>query len=110
MRILFERSGGFMGQHVVGQVDTQTLSAEEADMLRQMVAQAHFFELPPSLRSATEASDQFQYRLTVEDNSRRHTVETTDMAAPDSLRPLLRRLTILARAQRTTDKSETDNE
>lgn len=99
MKIYFERSGGLMGRLVTGTVDTGSLPPEEAKVLREMVAAADFFELPESTKSASEGYDQFQYKLVVEDEDVRHTVETTDMAAPDALRPLLRRLTILTRSQ-----------
>jgi hypothetical protein len=48
-------------------------------------------------KSAIKAADQFQYKVTIEDDTQTHTVETTDMAAPAELRPLLRQLTLLAR-------------
>lgn len=98
MRIYFERSGGFMGLRVAGTVDTDALAAEEADTLVEMVESAGFFSLPAQLLPTSEGGDRFQYRLVVEDESRRHSVETDGSAVPESLWPLLRRLTILTRA------------
>jgi len=102
MQIQFERSGGFAGMRFAATIDTDSLSAEQAEELRKLVNEAQFFELPGSLTSPSPAADQFQYKLTVEDEGRRHTVETTDGAAPGSLRPLLRRLTVLSRTSRNS--------
>jgi hypothetical protein len=99
MRIYFERSGGFMGLRITGTVDTDTLPTDEAAHLQEMIEAAGFFELPETLSSSGSGADLFQYKLVVEDKGRQHSLETSDAAAPDSLRPLLRRLTVLARSQ-----------
>jgi len=93
-----ERSGGFMGRKVKTAVDTSALPAEEAHNLHEMVDETHFFELPPVLEDG-EGVDRFQYKVTVETMERRHTVETSEIAAPLELQMLLRRLTLLARTQ-----------
>lgn len=98
MRILFERSGGFAGMLVRASIDTASLSKEEADKLEKLVAEAGFFDLPVQLASPSPGADQFQYKVSIEEGDRRHTVETSDQAAPDSLRPLLRELTVRARS------------
>jgi hypothetical protein len=102
MRFYFERSGGFMGRRIAGIVDTNTLSDEEALALQEMVQAANFFTLPELLPTATGGSDQFSYKLFVDDGEQQHLVETTDVSAPDELRPLLRRLTVLTRSRKTT--------
>lgn len=98
MRIQFERSGGFAGMLVRTNIDTGSLPPEEANKLKKMVAEAGFFDLPAQLSSPTPGADQFQYKVTIEEGDRRHTVETDDQAAPDSLWPLLRELTVRARS------------
>ena len=98
MRIQFERSGGFAGMHITATFDTDSLPPEEGDRLREMVEAADFFNLPPTSATRTAGADQFQYKVTVEAEGRQHTVETGDATAPDTLSPLLRRLTVLARS------------
>lgn len=100
MRIYFERTGGFMGMRIAGSVDTKSLPIEEEMKLRDMLDAANFFELPEAAPEAQEGADQFSYKLVVEDEGREHTVETTDATAPETLRPLLRRLTMLTRPRR----------
>ena len=95
MRIAFERTGGFAGMTVSGEVDTASLPPEEAQALREMVDAAGVYDLPA--RPSAPGADRFQYTLTVEDEGRRHTVEVGEAGASDALLALLRRLTILAR-------------
>jgi hypothetical protein len=98
MKIRFERSGGFAGMLVTTTVDTEALAPEEAQQLRLSIEEADFFALPRKLTAPSPGADHFQYNITVESEGRRHTIETTDVAAPEALRPLLRRLTRLARS------------
>ena len=105
MRIYFERSGGFMGRRIAGIVDTTSLSDDEAISLQEMVDTANFFALPEHLPAAAGGADQFSYKLFVDDGERRNLVEATDVSAPDELRPLLRRLTVLTRPRRGSSSS-----
>lgn len=98
MRIYFERSGGMLGKPMTATVDTKTLPSDEATAWRQMVLESSFFSMPETVTAAPEGQDQFQYKVVVEVEDVSHTVETTDAAVPDSLRPLLRQLTIATRS------------
>lgn len=97
MRIEFQRSGGFAGLRLSAAVDTDRLPADEANELARIVDAAGFFGLPATLKS-TQGADQFTYRLTIEAGDRRHTVEVSESAVPDSLRPLIQRLATIARS------------
>ncbi|MBM4422444.1 MAG: hypothetical protein FJ030_03500 [Chloroflexi bacterium] len=99
MKISFERAGGFAGMRVAHTVDTDSLSADDARELHQLVEAACFFDLPAVIQSSAPGGDQFQYKLTVEAGGRTHTVEAGDAAAPETLQPLLLRLTRLARSR-----------
>ena len=100
MRIHFERTGGFAGMRMTTTVNTESLSSAEAQDLEDMVDACGFFDLPAEITATTPGADRFHYKLTVEDEGRRHTVETGDAAVPESLWPLIRRLTALARSPR----------
>lgn len=99
MRIYFERSGGFMGTLISRTIDTDSLAEEDALNLMELFKGAQLFDLSKSMPSSVPGADQFQYKLVVEDAQRKYTLETSDSAAPEGLRPLLRRLTVLARSQ-----------
>lgn len=98
MKIDFERTGGFTGIPFKSRIDTDNLSTEQSAELESLVASAGFFKLPSRTDSITTGSDRFNYLISVEAEGKKHTVETNDEAAPSSLKPLLRRLTILARS------------
>jgi hypothetical protein len=100
MRIHFERSGGFAGLQLAVTIESDTLSQEDVQQLRRLVDEAEFFALPSELRESTPGADQFVYRVTVESAGRRHTVETTDEAAPPTLQALLDWLNRAARRTR----------
>ena len=95
MRIEFRRSGGFAGLSVQLALESAELPAAEREALEALIARARFFELPP--RTARARPDAFQYDLTIENAGRRHAVCVHDPVEPEALRPLLERLTALAR-------------
>jgi hypothetical protein len=99
MRIIFERSGGIMGLKSSLTIDLDDLPVDQAETLRGLLDKANFFALPenPPTRPTPDA---FQYTLTVETDTARHTVRTSDTTAPDGLRPLLQELSQRARLQR----------
>ncbi len=102
MQIDFERSGGFTGIPLTVSVDTDTLSANEAYELKELVTVSNFFSQPAKITPSTAGgADQFSYKLTVKENRRQHTVETNEASAPAMLRPLLQRLTKMARSARS---------
>ena len=96
MHIYFERSGGFMGLRLKTVVDTAELTIEEAQEWEQTLTAAGFFNLPASLETDIGA-DRLIYKMTVVTAEQEHTALCTDEDAPEELRPLLRRLTIMAR-------------
>lgn len=89
MRISFERTGGFAGITKKTTVDTAELPANEAKTLLQLVEAADLFRLPERITSPSPQSDRFQYKLTVEDNGKHHTVTVSEAALPGTLRPLI---------------------
>ena len=101
MRIQFERTGGVGGIRLTAEVDTdqlqvtygasraqRALSPEEARDVETLVESSGFFALPARTSSATQGADRFQYTITVESAGKRHSVQTTDEAAPAALRTL----------------------
>jgi hypothetical protein len=98
-RILFERTGGFMGRKVSLNIDFADLSDEQAALLDDLLARADFFELPSDLTQDV-MPDAFSYNITVTSEERQHSVLVTDSTAPDDLRPLLDELSNQARMQR----------
>jgi hypothetical protein len=94
---MFERTGGFAGITRKTTVDTATLPLQEAKQLLLLVETADLFQLPAQIPSPNPQSDRFQYKLTVEDNGKQHTVIVSEAALPGTLRPLIEWLNDVAK-------------
>ena len=88
MRATLERTGGFAGMHLTSTADTEELPSADAKRLRQLVTNANFFALPAMIIPQPPQPDRFQYKLTIEDGGRVHTVTASESALPPGLRPL----------------------
>ena len=93
MRIQLNIDGGlafFPGLSKPIVVDSERLPAQEADKLRQLLNAARFFDLPAALKApAPGAADYRKYTITVDDDSKHHTVQVTDPIEDPGLRALL---------------------
>ena len=87
-KIYFERSGGFMGRKVSLNLDMDELPDDEAELLRELLEEADFFELPDDLTSS-DIPDAFTYLINVKLKEKQHSVRVSDTTIPDDLRPLL---------------------
>jgi len=93
MRIYVERTGGFAGVKLQGLLDSATLPQSQARRLEQLLKKSDFFNLPPVLDSDKPGADRFSYKVTVETEHRKHTIEASEAAISGSVRPLLDFLT-----------------
>jgi|SRR5919202_5782438 hypothetical protein len=91
MKIHFERSGGFAGISTSFTVDSNSISLDEQDIVKNMIDTARFFELPSETPLPKRGADYFKYKITVEteENKKSHTIKTNDMTMPYELRPLV---------------------
>jgi hypothetical protein len=89
MKILFERTGGFAGRKLQGTLDSSDLPPTQVHQLKDLLKKSRFFELPAELDLPSPGADQFNYKVTVENENGRHTVEASDGAIPGKMRPLL---------------------
>ena len=97
-KIDFERSGGFMGRKVSLSLNLDDLPTDQARTLSLLLDKADFFNLSDN-PARPPMPDAFQYTITVTTDTRRHIIHTTDMTAPEQLRPLLLDLSARARAR-----------
>ena len=98
MKIDFERTGGFAGMRMAVLIDVDSLPDQEAQALRNLVKNADFFNFSDT-RPGKAVPDSFQYRISIEDNQQKRTVEIGEMSLPDALRPLVDDLNQRARSQ-----------
>jgi len=100
LRIFIERTGGFAGMTMRTAVDKKDLAPDEALKLHQLVEDADLFNLPQEIMPPSRSLDRFQYKLTVEENGRQHTVRVSEEAMPGKLKPLVKWLMERARQSR----------
>jgi hypothetical protein len=102
MRIEFQTEGGvayFPGLSRPVVIDSDALGEEEASELKRVVEAARFFERPTVAGAPRHgAADYRQYRITVEEGGRQHTVQLVDPVEDPTLQQLLRFLQTKARA------------
>jgi hypothetical protein len=71
-------------------IDSEALSTQETDKLKQLLDAAHFFDLPPVIGTPRSgAADYRRYTITVDDGSRHHRVQMTDPINDPNLQALL---------------------
>lgn len=103
-RINFKRTGGMMGREIDSDIDLDQMPDEESQALMNLLHETNFFNIPQNLIGHA-VPDEYEYTVTVEAGNTHHTIHTSDTNAPDSLRPLLDKLSALAREG---DTNETD--
>jgi len=95
-QINFKRTGGITGREIDTNIDLNELPAGEQQQLMQLITDTNFFNFPQNLIQ-TAIPDEHEYTITVDAGNTHHTIQTTDSSAPESLRPLLEKLSQLAR-------------
>jgi hypothetical protein len=95
MKIKFERSGGITGMISNFSADTTSFSPSEADQIQQLINDSRFFDLPEeSAPPPKGAADYFEYVITIEkERGQSHTIKTTDITMPPTLKPVINFLT-----------------
>jgi Emfourin len=100
VRVKVHRSGGFTGIDLDSEADSTSLSLDDAEELRRLVAEADLAELVPRLSAAPSSParpDGFQYDVTVEEGPQTYHFTVYDGAVPPNVKPLL---ALVARAGR----------
>ncbi len=92
MLIHLVRSGGFAGIRTEVTLDTESLPADEAKKIKEMLDSANFFNLPAKFAAPKRGADYFQYKITAKIDEKEHTVELNDTQIPEELRSLLQSL------------------
>ena len=104
-KIIFKRSGGMLGQEIETDIDLNELPGAESQELMQLLTETNFFKIPQNLIGHA-APDEYEYRITVEAGNTHHTIQTSDATAPESLRPLLVKLSSLANEDNSDEHTE----
>jgi hypothetical protein len=92
----FTRTGGFLGREMTSFLDLNEMPDDESQEIQRMILESNFFNIPQNLIEPSK-HDEYEYTITVESGNSQHTVHTSDTSAPESLRPLLEKLSTLAK-------------
>lgn len=95
-KINFKRTGGITGREIDTDIDLNELPDNESQELMHLITETNFFKIPQNLIGHS-TPDEYEYIVTVEAGNTHHTIQTSDTNAPESLRPLLDKLSKLAR-------------
>jgi hypothetical protein len=95
--ISFKRTGGAMGHEIAVDFDLNEMPANMSQRLQNLITESNFFATPV-LNEALSKPDEFEYTVTIDAGNSKHTIRTTDTSMPESLRPLIEDLTVLAKA------------
>jgi hypothetical protein len=93
--IIFQRSGGVLGQEIDLFVVFESLPAAEAQLLFKLIDESGFFRISAHTGGRPSA-DEFQYVISLEVGSTQHTVRTNDSTMPESVRALVNELALLS--------------
>jgi hypothetical protein len=96
VKINFLRTGGFLGREMNFSLDLNEMPEDESQEIQRMILESNFFNIPQNLIEPSK-HDEYEYTITVESGNSHHTVHTNDTSAPESLRPLLEKLSTLAK-------------
>ncbi len=94
--ISFKRTGGFMGREVDTDLNLNEMPEDEAQEIQRLILDSNFFNIPQNLIEPSQ-HDEYEYTVTVDAGNSHHTVHTSDTSAPESMRPLLEKLSSLAK-------------
>lgn len=94
-KIIFQRSGGLLGQTINTTLDLDSLPSSESQHLLHLIQKADFFHIPEN-PVARSTADEFLYTITVQAGAMRHQVRVNDTNMPEALQPLLSELATLA--------------
>lgn len=97
-KIHYEKTGGMLGREVMTDIDLNEVPGDEVQEIMRLITEANFFDIPQNLIAAQAVPDEYEYTITVDAGNTHHTIQTTDSSAPESLRPLLEKLSALAKA------------
>lgn len=101
MHVEYKIEGGlafFPGLSKPVLIDSDNLPVKDANELRRLIDNAHFFDIPPVAPVPKGAADYRRYTITVEDGPRRHTIQLSDPISNPHLQALLDYLNQVRRA------------
>ena len=90
MKIHFQLSGGLEGGIVIDKkIDTDSISPEESSKLEKLINESNFFNLPEHIQTNKNSADYFTYKISIENQTKKHSIERKDFSIESKLDPLI---------------------
>ncbi len=91
--VAFERSGGFAGMVIATEINSDTLKADDAKNLKSLIDSSGFLNEEEDDDLSSPMADRFVYKITIEANGKKKTVEISEVEVMPQMRPLIDELT-----------------
>jgi len=99
MKIKYIQTGGFAGLTKIAEIDTDKLSANEAEVYKKFIKESDFFNIP-SIDDSRSLPDVENIIIKVEDEGKSHSVRFNILNIPNKLKPLVDNLQKLAKIKK----------
>lgn len=98
--IRFQRSGGFTGLTLKAVIDTAQLDHQTRQDVEELVDSSNFFEISVEAARDDPGVDRIHYLIWIKRGAQQRQIETSEGKLPEPCRPLVRKLSLLARDPR----------
>ena len=99
LKVHFHRSGGFAGITKSFIIDSDALPHETADELKSLASNEEIKKLPPKVKARSRGADRYQYRIDIEDENHKRTIDVDEGSVPEPVAPLLKWLNEYSKLQ-----------
>lgn len=89
MKIHFQLSGGLEGIVTDIKIDTETISSEQSSNLENLINDSNFFDLPEKIPTKENPADYFIYKISIEEQTKKHSIERNDFTLEPKLFPIV---------------------
>ena len=90
MKIHFQLSGGLEGIGTDLKIDTESISSEQSSKLQKLINDSNFFDLPEKIPTKENtAADYFIYKISIEGQTTKHSIERNNLTLEPKLYPLI---------------------
>jgi len=87
--IWLQRSGGFAGMITEIEIDSKDLDTYEVEHLKTMINRSDIFNLAEPVTNSSIMPDQFQYKISMQQDGRKRELDLNEENVPDHLRNLI---------------------
>jgi len=100
LKVHFHRSGGFAGITRSFIIDSDALPQEKANELKSLASNEEIKKLPSNMKARSRGADRYQYRIDIEDENHKHTIDVDEGSVPEPVAPLLEWLNEYSKRQK----------